>query len=55
MLSGREIVEVLEAYDLTGSFRAAGQLGGVDHHTVKRYVAARAAGSIRQRQCLGGG
>ncbi len=43
-MSGREIVEVLEAYDLTGSFRAAGQLCGVDHHTVKRYVAARAAG-----------
>lgn len=26
-------MEVLEAYDLTKSFRAAGQLCGVDHHT----------------------
>ena len=37
-------MEVLEAYDLTGSYRSAAQLCGVDHHTVRRYVAARDAG-----------
>ncbi|MDT0354011.1 hypothetical protein RM445_31500, partial [Pseudonocardia sp. DSM 45834] len=33
-----EIVEILEAYDLTGSYRAAAELAGCDHHTVARYV-----------------
>ena len=37
-------MEILEAYDLTGSFRSTAALCGVDHHTVRRYVAARAAG-----------
>lgn len=37
-------MEILEAYDLTGSFRAAAALAGCDHHTVARYVALRAAG-----------
>jgi hypothetical protein len=31
-----------EAYDLTGSYRAAAELAGCDHHTVVRYVAMRA-------------
>ncbi|MBF6295912.1 IS21 family transposase, partial [Nocardia farcinica] len=44
MKSSREIMEILEAYDLTGSFRAAAALAGCDHHTVARYVALRAAG-----------
>jgi hypothetical protein len=39
-----EIVEILEAYDLTGSYRAAAELVGCDHHTVARYVALREAG-----------
>ena len=39
-----EIVEILEAYDLTGSYRAAGELAGCDHHTVRRYVMLREAG-----------
>jgi transposase len=39
-----EIVEILEAYDLTGSYRAAAELAGCDHHTVARYVALRATG-----------
>jgi transposase len=38
-------VEILEAYDLTGSYRAAAQLAGCDHHTVRRYVLMRAAGN----------
>jgi transposase len=40
----REIMEILEAYDLTGSYRAAAELAGCDHHTVARYVQMRAAG-----------
>jgi hypothetical protein len=44
MLPKEKVMEVLEAFDLTKSFRAAGQLTGVDHHTVARAVAARALG-----------
>ena len=44
MLSEENVMEILEAYDLTGSLRATAALCGVDHHTVRRYVAARAAG-----------
>lgn len=44
MLPKEKVMEVLEAYDLTKSFRAAAQLTGVDHHTVARAVAARALG-----------
>lgn len=44
MLSEDKIMEVLEAFDLTHSYRSAAQLTGVDHHTVRRYVAARDAG-----------
>lgn len=44
MKSDGEIMEILEAYDLTKSFRAAAQLTGCSHHTVAKHVAARAAG-----------
>lgn len=44
MLSKEKQMELLEAFDLTKSYRAAAQLCGVDHHTVKRVVAARAMG-----------
>ncbi|MCQ4212593.1 IS21 family transposase [Streptomyces longispororuber] len=44
MKNSREIMEILEAYDLTGSYRAAAELAGCDHHTVARYVQMRAAG-----------
>lgn len=37
-------MEILEAYDLTGSYRAAADLVGCDHHTVARYVRLREAG-----------
>lgn len=37
-------MEILEAYDLSGSFRAAAKLAGCDHHTVARYVALREEG-----------
>jgi hypothetical protein len=37
-------MEILAAFDLTGSFRDAAELAGCSHHTVARYVAAREAG-----------
>jgi transposase len=46
--SAEEIMEILEAYDLTGSFRMASQLSGCDHHTVARYVALRDGGRGQQ-------
>jgi hypothetical protein len=44
--SAEEIMEILEAFDLTDSFRDAGELAGCDHHTVAHYVAARDAGEL---------
>lgn len=43
-------MEILEAYDLTGSYRAAAELAGCDHHTVARYVKMRAAGQHPDRR-----
>src|SRR5699024_9241052 len=40
----REIMEILEAFDATGSAHSAAQLAGVDPKTVRRYAAARCAG-----------
>ncbi len=37
-------MEILAAYDLTGSFRKAAELAGCDHHTVRRYVKLRGTG-----------
>jgi transposase len=42
--SGREIMEIFEAYDLTGTAWSAAQLAGCDAKTVARYVAVREAG-----------
>ncbi|QUY63577.1 IS21 family transposase [Gulosibacter molinativorax] len=44
MKSDGEIMEMLAAYDLTGSLRAAAELAGCSHHTVAHHVAARDAG-----------
>jgi transposase len=44
MLSEDKTMEILEFYDLTGSYRSAAALAGVDHQTVRARVAARAAG-----------
>ena len=46
MKSREEIMNILEAFDLTGSFRDAGELAGCSHHTVARYVAMRDAGEL---------
>src|SRR6185437_14994754 len=42
-------MEILEAFDLTGSLRDAAELAGCSHHTVGRYVAAREAGGLCDR------
>ena len=42
--SGREIMEIFEAYDLTGTAWSATQPTGCDAKTVAHYVAARDAG-----------
>jgi transposase len=39
--SAEEIMQILEAFDLTRSFRDAAELAGCSHHTVANYVAAR--------------
>lgn len=44
MKSDGEIMEILAAFDLTGSLRAAAELVGCSHHTVAAHVAARDAG-----------
>jgi transposase len=38
-----EVMEILEAYDLTGTLRGAAELSGCDHKTVAHWVAARDA------------
>ncbi len=40
---------MLEAFDLTGSLRDAGELAGCSHHTVAKHVAARDAGMLTDR------
>ena len=47
--SPEEIMEILEAFDLTGSCRAAAELAGCDHHTVRRYVEQRGLGREPER------
>ena len=46
MKSREEIMNMLEAFDLCGSLRGPGELAGVSHHTVARYVAERDAGEL---------
>lgn len=41
MKNCEEVMEILEAYDLTGSLRAAAVLAGCDHKTVGHWVRAR--------------
>jgi transposase len=44
--SDEEIMEILDAFDLTGSFRSAGELAGCSHHTVEHYVSLRDEGRL---------
>ena len=44
--SYEEIMEILEAFALTNSYRAAGELVGCSHHTVEHWVTMRARGLL---------
>lgn len=46
MKSREEIMQILEAFDLTHSFRDAAELAGCSHHTVADWVAKRDAGLL---------
>ncbi|MFZ2059162.1 MAG: hypothetical protein WAV54_17315 [Acidimicrobiales bacterium] len=46
MKSDEEIMEILEAFDLTGSYRDTTELAGCSPHTVARYVEARDEGRL---------
>ena len=46
MKSDEEIMEILEAFDLTRSFRDAGELANCSPNTVAHWVALRDAGTI---------
>ncbi|GAC1577095.1 MAG: hypothetical protein NVS3B18_10880 [Candidatus Dormibacteria bacterium] len=41
MKSSEEVMEILEAYDVTGTLRGAAALAGCDHKTVARWVGVR--------------
>jgi hypothetical protein len=44
--SAEKIMQILEAFDVTGSYRDAGELAGCSHHTVAGYVQAREEGRL---------
>src|SRR5580700_1790533 len=46
MKHAEEIMNILDAFDLTRSFEAAGELAGCDPKTVARWVARRDAGKL---------
>lgn len=46
MKSRQQIRQILEAFDLTKSYRDAGELAGCSHHTVAAWVAKREAGAL---------
>ena len=46
MKSAEEIMQILEAFDLTSSYRDAGELAGCSNHTVAAWVAKRDAGAL---------
>jgi len=47
--SAGEIMEILEAFDLTECYRDAGELAGCSHHTVAHYVTGRDGGALSDR------
>ena len=50
MKSYEEIMEILEAFALTNSYRAAGELAGCSHHTVEYWVTVRDRGLLPDGQ-----
>jgi hypothetical protein len=51
VMRDEDVVEILEAYDLLGSYRAAAEAVGCDHHTVRRYVRLRARAPAKSCWC----
>lgn len=48
--SYEEVMDIfLEAFALTNSYRAAGELAGCSHHTIEHYVALQRAGELPAR------
>ncbi len=41
-----EVTNILEAFDLTGSYREAAELAGCSHHTIGDWVAKRDRGEL---------
>ena len=52
MKKAEGVVEILEAFDLAGSYRAAAELAGCSHHTVARYVRLRASGRVMTERAV---
>ena len=52
MKSDKEIVEILEAFDLTRSYRDAAELAGCDPKTVAHWVERRDSGGLVARPAL---
>ena len=52
MKKAEGIVEILEAFDLAGSYRAAAELAGCSHHTIARYVRLRASGRVMTERAV---
>ncbi len=52
MKSAEEVIENVEAFDLTGTLRGAAELVGCDHKTVGHWVRARdeAGGGLVERR-----
>lgn len=50
--SGREVMEILEAFDLTQCAHSAADLAGCDEKTVARYVAVRDAGGDPMKRIM---
>ena len=46
MKSRKEVMNILEASDLTGSYCDAGELAGCPHHTVEHWVTKRNTGKL---------
>ncbi|MHB1500920.1 MAG: hypothetical protein ACYCYK_07105 [Candidatus Dormibacteria bacterium] len=46
MKFAEEVMEILEAFDLTQSYRSAALLAACSHNTVAHYVAVREAGGV---------
>ena len=52
MKKAEGVVEILEAFDLARSYRAAAELAGCSHHTVARYVRLRASGRVMTERAV---